>query len=79
MIGGSMSFPLIEGVGFHQIAVGDPLLQGFHHVPRQYIGAVRLAGVQLDSDPACYALVDFGVDFQQAIDADVIRKEYGGA
>ena len=50
MIGRSISLALIQSIGFHQVAVGNLLLQGFHHFPRQNIGAVRLAGVQLDGD-----------------------------
>jgi hypothetical protein len=54
------------------------LLQGFHHVPRQYIRAVRLAGVQLDACFACDILIDPGVDRQQSVGTDISRKKYFG-
>ena len=78
MIGRSISLALIQGICFHQVAIGNMLLQGFHHVSRQYIRTVRLAGVQLDACFACDILVDPGVGRQQSVDTDILRKKYLG-
>ena len=76
MIDGRVSLSFIESIRFHQTTIGNVLLQGFHHFPRQYVGTMRLAGVQFDGDFSRYLLADFRIDIQQAIGADIFCKKY---
>jgi len=78
MIRRSISLAYIQGIGVHQVAVGNMLLQAFYHFPPQYIGAMRLTGVQLDPYFAGHALIDLGIDSQQSVDTDILRKKYLG-
>lgn len=52
------------------------LLQGFDHVPGDDIRPVGLTGVNLDACPTGDRLVEFGVDLQQSIGADIRCEEY---
>ena len=55
---------------------GDVLQEGPHHVRGQDIGAVRLAGMQLDGDGAPHPPVDAGVNLKQTFHADVGSKKH---
>jgi hypothetical protein len=35
--------------------------------------------MQFETDFACHPLVDFGIDFQQSVDTDILRKKYLGS
>ncbi len=78
MIRRCVSLALVQGIGFHQSAVGNMLLQGFHHVPRQDVGAVRLAGMHLDGCLSGNTPIDPGIDLQQPVDTDIFRKKHLG-
>ena len=58
MIGSRKPLALIQSVGFHQAAIRNMLLQGFHHLPRKNIGTMRLTGVYFDSYLSADLLID---------------------
>jgi hypothetical protein len=68
----------IENVAFHDAAVRIMRLQGLDEIYRQQVQPMRLTAVQLNAYFACHTLIDFGIDFQQSVDADILRKEYLG-
>jgi hypothetical protein len=51
-------------------------LQALNKLDRQQVRPMRLAAVQLDADFAGHSAIDFGVDIQQSVDADIPRKKH---
>ena len=58
MFFGGIAVALIKSVSFYDGAVRDLLLQRFHQLARQNVGAVLFAGVQFDGNLAVNAFVD---------------------
>src|SRR5664280_179799 len=65
----------IENVAFHDIAFRNMFLQALDELYGQQVRSMWLASVQLNAYFACHTLIDFGIDFQQSVDTDILREK----
>src|ERR1017187_6438448 len=66
----------IEDVAFHDGAVRNMRLQASNKLYGQQVRPMRFTAVQLNAYFAGHSSIDFGVDIQQSVDADIPRKKH---
>ena len=79
MLLGGVAVTHVVGVGLDDVGIGEVLLQqGLHPLARDDVGAVLLAGVELDAHAAGNVAADLLVGQDEAFGREVAGEIYGG-